>query len=69
MLLHASIDLMVDIFNPLFTGADADSYLVMQAVVFVAVAVLLPILTGRELGRKPAAAVEVIAADQPLVAE
>jgi membrane protease YdiL (CAAX protease family) len=68
MLLHASIDLMVGIFNPWFTGADAERYLWMLVVVFVAVAVLLPVLTGKELGRKPQAAMERMAADQPLVA-
>jgi membrane protease YdiL (CAAX protease family) len=52
MLLHASIDLMVGIFNPLFSGADAERHMLMQAIVFVAVSVLLPLLTGLELGRK-----------------
>ncbi len=69
MLLHASIDLMVGIFNPLFSGADAERYLLMQAVVFVAIAVLLPILTGRELGRKPETTMETMIADQPLMAK
>ena len=69
MLLHASINLMVDIFNPLFTGADAERHLIMQVVVFVAMAVLLPLLTGRELGRKPETAVRVVATDRPAVAK
>jgi membrane protease YdiL (CAAX protease family) len=66
MLLHASINLMVGIFNPWFSGADAERHLVMQAVVFVAVAVLLPILTGKELGRKPEATRDTMTADQAL---
>lgn len=66
MLLHASVDLMVGIFNPLFTGADAERHVLMVVVVFVAVGVLLPILTGRELGRKPEPAPERMAADQAL---
>ena len=65
MLLHASIDLMVGIFNPLFTGADAQMHLVMLAVVFVAMAILLPILTGRELGRKAKAGMDTMAVEQP----
>lgn len=65
MLLHASINLMTEIFNPLFSGPDADSHLIMQAVVFVAMAVLLPILAGRELGRKPEAAQKPRVAGQP----
>jgi membrane protease YdiL (CAAX protease family) len=69
MLLHASIDLMVGIFNPWFTGADAERHVVMQVVVFVAVGVLLPILTGKELGRKPEASMEGMAVDQPLAVQ
>lgn len=52
MILHASIDVMAMIFNPLFTGADAERYFLMQVVVFLALAVLLPLLTGLNLGRK-----------------
>jgi membrane protease YdiL (CAAX protease family) len=66
MLLHASIHLMTAIFNPLFTGADAERHLIMQAVVFVALAVLLPVLTGRELGRKQETARRPLPADQPV---
>jgi membrane protease YdiL (CAAX protease family) len=69
MLLHASIHVMIDIFNPLFTGADANRYLVMQAVVFVAIAVLLPLLSGKELGRGPQADVPAMPAKQPLAAK
>jgi len=68
MLLHASIHLMVGVFNPLFTGADAQMHLIMQAVVFVALAILLPLLAGRELGRKPETT-PAIATDQPVVAK
>jgi membrane protease YdiL (CAAX protease family) len=67
MLLHASIHLMTGIFNPLFAGANAERYLVMQTVVFVAVGVLLTLLTGRELGRKPETARPTVAADQAVV--
>jgi membrane protease YdiL (CAAX protease family) len=68
MLLHASIHLTVGVFNPLFTGTDAEMYLIMQAVVFLALAILLPLLTGRELGRKPETT-RPIATDQPVVAK
>jgi membrane protease YdiL (CAAX protease family) len=67
MLLHASIHLMTGIFGPLFTGADAERYLVMQAIVFVALAVLLPIVAGRELGRKTDTARPTVAGDQAVV--
>jgi hypothetical protein len=39
----------------------------MLAVVFVALAISLPILTGRELGRKPEAAIDTMAAEQPVM--
>jgi membrane protease YdiL (CAAX protease family) len=68
MLLHASIHLMTGIFNPLFTGADAQSHMVMQAVVFVILAILLPVLSGKELGRKPEASMDTLAAEQPAMA-
>jgi hypothetical protein len=63
MLLHASVDLMVGVFNPLFAGPDSASYGTWQMVVFIAVAVLITVLTGRELGRKPEPAVDMLAAD------
>lgn len=68
MLLHASIDLMVGIFNPLFTGADAQMHLVMLVIVFVGMAILLPILFGKELGRKLEARTDTLAAEQPAMA-
>jgi cadmium resistance protein CadD (predicted permease) len=68
MLLHASIDLMVGIFNPLFTGADAQMYLVMLIIVFVGMGILLPLLTGKELGRKPESAADIRTTEQPAMA-
>jgi len=68
MFLHASVDLWVGIFNPLFSGADAQTQYVWLVVVYAAMAVLLPILTGKELGRKPEAAVDTLAAEQPVLA-
>jgi membrane protease YdiL (CAAX protease family) len=69
ILLHASINTMVDIFNPLFAGADASRHLIMQTVVFVAIAVLLPILFGKELGRQPQAGTPAITAERSLAAK
>jgi hypothetical protein len=59
---------MVGIFNPWFTGADAQMYLVMLIIVFVGMAVLLPILTGKELGRKPEADMDTRVTEQPAMA-
>jgi membrane protease YdiL (CAAX protease family) len=68
MLLHASLDFTVAIINPLFTGIDAQRNTVMQIVVFVVLAILLPILTGKELGRKPEATMDTLAVEQPAMA-
>jgi hypothetical protein len=59
---------MVGIFNPVFTGADAQMHLVMLVIVFVGMAVLLPILFGKELGRKVEANIDTLASDQPAMA-
>jgi len=69
MLLHASLDAMGPVFNPLFTGADAERFLVAQAIVFVAMAILIPILTGKELGRKPEPGMDMKIAEQPVLAK
>jgi uncharacterized protein len=65
MLMHASLDFTVAIINPLFTGIDAQRNTIMQIVVFVLLAILLPILTGKELGRKPEAAKDAMAVKKP----
>jgi CAAX protease family protein len=69
MLLHTSIDRMVYVFQPMFSPADAGRQTIWLVVVFVVVAILLPILTGKELGRKPAPAMETTVANQPLAAD
>jgi uncharacterized protein len=69
MLLHASVDVNVGVFNGLFSGQDANIHAIWQAAVFVAVAILIVVLSGKELGRKPAVAMKSIPADQPLMAK
>ncbi|MBE7470222.1 MAG: hypothetical protein DPW09_22375 [Anaerolineae bacterium] len=54
MLLHASLNLWVGIFNPLFSEADAARQTTWLAVVFVATAAVLVLVTGPNLARKPA---------------
>ncbi len=71
MLLHVGIDVAsgdVGVLKNLFTGAALERQVIFQAIAFVAFAILLPILAGRELGRKPKAATETIAIEQPLAA-
>lgn len=66
--LHASVDLWVGFFRPLFGEADAARQEIWLMVVYVALAILLPILTGRELGRKAEASMDTLAAEQPAMA-
>ncbi len=66
MLMHSSVDVALIIFNPMFTGAAAEMQTVWLAVVYVGMAILLPLLTGRELGRKPRTAAGPQPADQLL---
>lgn len=77
MLLHASVDLLGGegkplTFGPLFSGfseVDLVRQDIIQAVVFVAAAVLIIVLTKFALGRKPEAATGTVVAEQPLMAD
>jgi CAAX protease family protein len=76
MLLHASEDLFSGdgtpvTFGPLFSGfsqADLVRQDILQALVFVAAAVLIIVLTKFALGRKPEVAVDAMAAE-PIMAD
>jgi membrane protease YdiL (CAAX protease family) len=59
MLLHASLNLWVGIFNPLFSEADAARQTTWLAVVFVATALILVLVTGPNLARPSAEKPEV----------
>lgn len=52
ILLHASVDLWVGVFNPLFSAQGAETQTAWLAVVYVVMAVALPIVAGKDLGRK-----------------
>ncbi len=70
MILHASVDICFEIFNPMFTGSDGtrQAFLLMGA--YVVAGILLPILAGKELGRKQEATTTgIIPTDQPLSAD
>jgi len=56
MLLHASVNFWVGIFNPLFSGADAVRQNIWLAAVYVVTAVILVLLTGPNLARRVTAA-------------
>jgi hypothetical protein len=69
MLLHVGIDVAsgdVGVLKNLFTGADLERQVIWQTVAFVAFAILLPLVTGLELGRKRQAAFDISTAEAPL---
>jgi membrane protease YdiL (CAAX protease family) len=72
MLMHASIDVVSGDFGLLkllFSGAGLASQTVWLAVVYVGVAILLVVLTGKELGRKREPAMAAKAAERTLAAD
>jgi membrane protease YdiL (CAAX protease family) len=77
MLLHASVDLFAGdsaplTFGPLYSGFSAADLVrqdIFQAVAFVAMAIILIIVMGRELGRKPETTIGAMAAVQPLAGD
>jgi uncharacterized protein len=69
MLLHASVNLWAGIFNPFFTGEDLARQTVWLAIVYLAIAVLLAVVAGPELGRKRDAVVTAALGEQPAAAE
>ena len=68
MLLHISVDIWQVVFKPVFNGADAQGQEIWLAVSYIVMAVLLRVFAGRELGRKPEAAMDTQVAEQPAMA-
>lgn len=68
MLLHASQDVAGRFFGSVFSGADASSYSIWLGVAFVAMAILLRVFAGRELGRKAGAGMDTMAVEQTAMA-
>jgi membrane protease YdiL (CAAX protease family) len=68
MILHTSVNLWVAYLQPLFTGTDAARKEIWLGVVYVAVAILLRVFVGPELGRKPEATI-TMPAKQPMAAD
>jgi uncharacterized protein len=66
MLLHASVDVLTGVFGPMFAGAEAESQFMWETVVFVAMAIILAVLAGPELGRKPEPVLAAAAAEGPV---
>jgi len=65
MLFHTTVDLSVAYFAPLFSGANAASMSAWLTVAYVAIAIFILALTGRELGRKPEVAADGRISKQP----
>jgi len=69
MLMHASVNLWAQVFNPFLGEADAARQETWLAITYVIMAVLLVIFTGRELGRKPVTVEPAVSPDRPLMAK
>jgi uncharacterized protein len=68
ILLHSSVDISTDFFRPFFAGVDARSYETWYIALYVVLAVLLLVINGKELGRKPQTTMEATPAHQKLAA-
>jgi hypothetical protein len=68
ILLHASSDAVSPFFAPLFSGTSSTIFIVWHAAAFVVMAILLRVVAGRELGRKPEAEMK-LAVEQPTAAD
>ena len=68
MLLHAANDVAGGFFGSVFTGTGATVFHYYHAGAFVVLVILLRVFAGRELGRKPEATVDMLAAEQPAMA-
>jgi membrane protease YdiL (CAAX protease family) len=65
MIFHTTVDLSAQFFSPLFSGANAASMPLWQAVAYLATAILICVLAGRELGRRLGATADTLATKQP----
>jgi uncharacterized protein len=69
MLLHASSDAAGGVFGSMFSGSDALVNGIWLAGAYISMAILLRLIAGRELGRKPEPAMDSIAMEKPVAAE
>jgi len=53
MIMHTSVNLWVGVFNPLFAEADAARQTTWLVAVYVAAAVIITLVAGKELSRRP----------------
>ena len=68
MIMHASVNFWVGIFNPLFSAADAARQTTWLMIAYVATGVIVTLLSGKNLSRQPEIEAESVAAEPQLVA-
>lgn len=68
MILHASVDFQVGLFKPLFAEADAVTHTYWLVAAYVATAVIITLVTGKNLSRKQESQTESVTADPQLAA-
>jgi membrane protease YdiL (CAAX protease family) len=68
MLFHTSVNLQVGIFNPLFTAADAVTHTYWLVAAYVATAVTITLVTGKNLSRTQEMQAELVTTDRQLAA-
>ncbi|MBK8903957.1 MAG: CPBP family intramembrane metalloprotease [Anaerolineaceae bacterium] len=68
IIMHTSVDFQVYVFNPLFTEADAVTHTYWLVAAYVATAVILLLVTGKNLSRKQEIQAEQVTTTAPLAA-
>lgn len=66
IILHASVDFQANLFNPLLTEADAVAHAYWLVAAYVVTAVILLLVTGKELSRKQEIQSEPVTAESQL---
>lgn len=66
MLIHTSIDVTAEYFSPLFNGSAAITQALWLMTLYVVTAVILPVLAGKELGRRTEPVLPPVEMKQPV---
>lgn len=69
MIMHTSVNFWVGIFNPLFTPADAARQTIWLMAAYIAAAIIVTLLVGKDLSRKQTTQAETVAADPQLATD
>ena len=68
MIMHTSVNLWVGVFNPFFTEADVVKQTTWLMVAYVAAAIIITIISGRNLGQKEVIQTASVTAEPKLAA-